>query len=86
MGVSTTFCTGRKNCHLGLSSSPGNKFLWPMESKYEIVYFYVNFFHFTKKVFEAFDFFFEIFYHTTPSSTQMTFLTDFYYLIKGLYK
>ena len=45
-------CLGPKQkiiCHLSPSRSPGNKFFWSFESKYDILYVYMTFFHFTKK-------------------------------------
>ena len=56
MGVSTVFGTGKKSIwDLGLSRSPGNKFLRPFESKYGHCIFQYELFSFCEKVLSAFD-------------------------------
>ena len=80
MGVSIMYGTGKKGIwHLGLSRSPGNKFLLGLfKVNMNIEHFYMNFFHFTKKFLPSLDHISsEIFYRTIAPPTQLIFFTDF---------
>ena len=81
MGVSTMFGTGRKQFGIWVFLEVQEKnFLGALKLNMNIVYFYLNLFHFTKKFlpFLNMQAFFEIFFPTIPPPTHMIF---FYWLL-----
>ena len=76
MGVSTMFGTGRKQFGIWVFLEVQEKnFLGALKLNMNIVYFYLNLFHFTKKFlpFLNMQAFFEIFFPTMPPPTHMIF-------------
>ena len=81
MGVSTMFGTVKKQFGIwDFLEVQEINFLGPLKVNVNIVYLYMNFFDFTKKFLTLLTMqaFFEVFYRTTPPSTQMIFFADFY--------